>query len=231
MEEFTNIAVEDQTEEQIFSDAEETVEKEGWLKHFFRQLSSRRTGKQLEALPLMDSAIKPAMAHLTDELIEETSGENGLLVREFRKQIRQYDPERNPIGPYEARAIMMSMLDLAASRRKLLNERLEQSAEIGGLYKQYYGRIDEVTDLAIQASTDLERMDLAEEDYRYYYSMLLNVRDRSVVTEIQPEEEERQVLKSLRDRMRKRSNDVMLELKKRGEEGCGTESTSEIPED
>ena len=165
------------------SNAEETVEKEGWLKRLFRHLARRRTDKQLEALPVMDSAIKPAMARLTDELIEETSGENGLLAREFRKQIKQYDPDRNPIGPYEARAIMISMLDLAASRRKLLNERLEQSAEIGGLYKQYYSRVDEVTNLAIQASTDLERMDLAEEDYRYYYAMLLNVK-RNLMLEL-----------------------------------------------
>lgn len=190
------------------------------LKTKLKRLFSKKAApaKAPEALPVMEEKIQPAMANLTDELIEETAGENGILVREFRKQLNCYDPDRNPIGPNEARAIMLSMLDLAASRRKLLNERLEQSAEIGDLYKRYYKRVDEVTNLAIRAATDLERMDLAEEDYRYHYAMLLNVRDTSVINAIQPQNEHLKKLMELRTRMINRSNDVMLELKKRGEE-------------
>lgn len=222
MEDHTNGIAPDldsRKEHPLFAENRAPAESRNW-KTVLKQLFSRKptTPKPLLSLPPMEEKITPAMTRLTDELIEETSGENGILVREFRKQISRYNPEVNPIGPYEARAIMMSMLDLAASRRKLLNERLEQSAEIGDLYKRYYDRVDEVTNLAIQASTDLERMDLAEEDYRYYYGMLINVRDTSVVTDIQPQNEHLKKLMELRTRMINRSNDVMLELKKRGED-------------
>ena len=188
------------------------------LSQFFRRKHTRRSVPQIENTADMDEKIQPAMARMTDELIEEVAGQNGELVREFRKQLSYYDPNRNPIGPYEARAILLSMLDLAASKRKLLNERLEESVEIGDLYKHYYSRIDEVTNLAVQAGTDLERMDLAEEDYRYYLAMYANVRDASVVPGIQPRNEYLEKLVDLRTKMLGRSNDIMLELKKRGEE-------------
>lgn len=188
------------------------------VRQFFRRKIKREKFQEKEELPDMEVKIQPAMARLTDELIEETSGENGTLVKAFREQLRYYDPERNPLGPYEARAILLSMLDMAASKRKLLNERLEQSVEIGDLYKHYYSRVDEVTNLAVQAVTDLERMDLAEEDYRYYYAMYLNVRDASVVQDIQPRNEYLKKLMEVRTKMLNRCNDIMLELKKRGED-------------
>lgn len=211
-----------QTEQAAPPEPEETLPKASFWERLTNRRERRRANnrrariKRLNSLPNFAETVEPAMARLTDELIAETVGDNGILIREFRAQLSKYDPDKNPIGPNEARALMMSMLDLAASRRKLLNERLERSVEVGSLYKSYYGRVQAVNTLAIDAYTDLVRKDFAEEDFLYHYGIFMNVRDTAVIDKMRPKDKILQRIEELREKMNTRDPDIMQELDKRG---------------
>lgn len=170
----------------------------------------------LSALKPCDAAVEPIMSQMTDELIAETVGPDGVIIQEFRRQIAGYNPDVNPISPQEAAAILQSLLDLAVSRRKLLNERLEKSIESGALYDSYYSRVQLINQLATKAHSAMERMDFAEEDYRYYYELLLNIRARSIAEDVAPDGMTAEKLEAIRDRMSRRGKDVMLELDQMG---------------
>lgn len=187
-----------------------------WIKNLFREKEQKNEVRELEELPEFKATVEPAMERLTNELIEETIGPNGALIRELQAQLAGHHPDRNPISPDKARSIMMSMLDLVVSKRKLLNERLERSVEVGELYRNYYGRVYAVTSLAAQAHTDLERMDLAEEDFRYNYGVLMNVRDKSLVHDVQPKNQLLERVLEIRVKMNTRESDIMRELDERG---------------
>ena len=183
---------------------------------WFEGRARKKKRKGLEELPDFADTVQPAMERLTDELIEQTVGPDGTLFQAFREQISQYDPQENPISPTEARALLCGLLDLAASRRKLLNERLERSVEVGSLYRSYYGRIQAVDQLAAQAYTAMERMDLAEEDFRFQYALYPKVRKSSVVDEMVPEDEDMKLVDKIRARMNSRKRDIMEALDEMG---------------
>lgn len=172
--------------------------------------------RELEELPEFAVTVEPVMQQLTDELLRETIGPNGSLTKEFYSLMAGYNPSKNPIGHDDARKIIMSLLDSVVSKRKLLNERLERSVEVGDLYRNYYGRVHAVTSLAAQAHTDLERMDLAEEDFRYHYGVLMNVRDKSLLADVHPKNKLMEKVLDLRMKMNTREKDIMLELDERG---------------
>lgn len=180
----------------------------------------RKPSPRLKALPKFEDTVRPAMERLTDELIEETVGENGELTRRFRDLMSRYNPDENPIGPHETYAILLSMLDFAAAQRKLLNGRLESSVEVGSLYQSYYGRIQTVNTLAARALTDLERMEIAEEDYRFNLGLLLNVRDESIKDDLKPKNNNfSNRIKTLRQRINTHHNDIMQTLDNFEQEG------------
>ena len=186
------------------------------LREWFAGHARKKKRKGQEALPDFAETVQPAMERLTDELIDQTVGPDGALLQAFREQISQYDPQVNPIGPTEARALLMGLLDLAASRRKLLNERLERSVEVGSLYRSYYGRVQAVDQLAAQAYTAMEHMDLAEEDFRYQYALYPKVRKVSVVDEMVPDDEDMKLVDKVRARMNSRKRDIMEALDEMG---------------
>ena len=148
----------------------------------------RRTRKALQifprknlhpALPDMKKVVHPAMEELTNQLREEVTGKGGLLDQEFEKMIQGYDPEVNPISRDEAELMIQALLRRAISHRKLLNDRIARSIESGRLFDQYYDRIHAVSALAVDAHTKMQKMDFAEENLRYHYDMLIEVRDDS----------------------------------------------------
>lgn len=182
------------------------------LRKWYEKHSRKKKSEVMEELPDFGDTVQPAMERLTNELIEQTVGPDGVLLQAFRDQISQYDPEKNPISPREARALLSGLLDLAASRRKLLNERLERSVEVGTLYSSYYGRIQAVDQLAVRAYTAMEHMDLAEEEFRFQQALYPKVRKASVLEEMMPEEEEMKLVNKIRARMNSRKKDIMEAL-------------------
>ena len=204
------------TDTQSGAPVKEKVSLKDRLRKWVAERSRKKNDMDMEELPDFADTVQPAMERLTDDLIEQTVGPDGALLQAFREQISQYDPEKNPISPREARALLNGLLDLAASRRKLLNERLERSVEVGSLYTSYYGRVQAVDQLAIRAYTAMEHMDLAEEDFRFQYALYPKVRKTAVIDEMVPEEEDMKMADKIRARMNARKKDIMEALDEMG---------------
>ena len=119
------------TDTQSGAPVKEKVSLKDRLRKWVAERSRKKKYMDMEELPDFADTVQPAMERLTDDLIEQTVGPDGALLQAFREQISRYDPEKNPISPREARALLNGLLDLAASRRKLLNERLWISLRSG----------------------------------------------------------------------------------------------------
>lgn len=130
-------------------------------------------------LPDVRDEVRPAMERLTTQLIEESVGKRGFVTKTFHKQLRGYSKDQVPLGREAAEKILLQALELAVSRRKLLNERLADCVEFGTLYQAYYGRVHAVSAVAIEAYEYLEQMQMADEEYRYYEEMKRKVRDKT----------------------------------------------------
>lgn len=172
----------------------------------------RSKKNSLRVLPELSEITIPAMEELTDRLIAETAGDGGELDREFQRRIAAYDPEVNPISRKQAEILLNSLLKTAISRRKLLNERIARSIEGGRLFDQYYDRIHAVSALAVDAHTKMQQMDVAEENMRYHYDMLLNVRNNSYRKDVRPDME-------AWEEIPKRHRDILMAIDEAG--GCG----------
>lgn len=171
----------------------------------------RRKKKGPKPLQEMSEITIPAMEELTNRLIAETVGDGGVLDQEFRRRIEAYDPEVNPISRAEAELLLNSLLKIAVSRRKLLNERVARSIEGGRLFDQYYDRVHAVSALAVEAHTKMQRMDVAEEELRYHTDMLQNVRNNSYRPDVRPDMEDW-------ENIPKRDRDILKAIDEAG--GC-----------
>ncbi len=183
--------------------------KKGW---FFRKKRKKETSRKLWDLPRMEDAVAPAMERLTNELIDETVGADGVLTKAFQEQIARYDPDVNPISPLEAEELLKGLLNLAVSRRKLLNERLVRCVEVGDLYQSYYGRVQAVNTLAVEAYNAMTVAELAEEDYIYFRGMLPAVRDASIEDHMKPDEDSNRLIQKIWELRDSRNRDIMKAL-------------------
>ena len=151
---------------------------------FFSRLGGKIRHRWLERkmardLPVVRDEVRPAMERLTTQLIEESVGKRGFITKTVHKQLQGYSKDQVPLGREAAEKILLQALELAVSRRKLLNERLADCVEFGTLYQAYYGRVHAVSAVAIEAYEYLEQMQMADEEYRYYEEMKRKVRDKT----------------------------------------------------
>lgn len=197
-----------------------STDKKATVSLFQRVKTRLASWKQKAALP--DSypdfakTVAPAMEQLTKQLIEETVGSRSEMMQSFRRQMAAYNTNTTPISPEHAKKIIFSMLDGAVANRKLINERLVQSVEVGSLYRNYYGRVQAVDDMSIRAYAAMEQMNLAEEDFMDSYAMLMQVRKKSVVDGMGPDEEDQKALQKLRNAVTRRKRDIMEALDEMG---------------
>lgn len=123
---------------------------------------------------------------LTDELIADTKNE---LNEEFTKLTQKFEVDTNPISPEEASTLITALLRIAASNRKLLNSRIQTSVTMGRLYNQYYGKVQTVSNLAIEAHIKRQQMEREMSEYRYHMQMLLKVRHNSYEKDYRPDDQ------------------------------------------
>lgn len=194
----------------------------GWekVKTLFRRPAVRTKGgfrlfcrrqKGFKELPQLDEQIHPAMERLTEQLIEEMVGDNGIITKEFERRIAAYNTEDHPISPKDAEQLMISLLKMAVAGRKLINERLARSIETGALFDSYYDRVHAVSALAVDAHSKMKRMDVAEEDFLYHYDMLLRVRNNTYEEDVRTDYEKL-------EKVPKRERDILKAIDEAG--GC-----------
>lgn len=160
-----------------------TSSKKGFLTSLKKNFHDRRTMKNLSSEPSGNNI--PEMEALTDQLIAETLV---LLDQELKRALRTYDRNSNPLGEHETREIMMGIISLAVSQRRLLSGRICQSVEEGALFKQYYGKMKAIDKLTLDAYEKMKRMQTARERFEYQKEIYENVVGKTYSKDFRPKD-------------------------------------------
>lgn len=160
--------------------------KKGVFASLKKYFDERRTMKNLSAEHSGNNV--PEMEALTDQLIAESLV---LLDQELKRALRTYDRNNNPLGEHEAKEIMMGIISLAVSQRRLLSGRICQSVEEGALFKQYYGKMKAIDKLTLDAYEKMRRMQTARERFEYQKVIYENVVGKTYSKDFRPKDGEK----------------------------------------
>ena len=151
------------------------------IRNLFSKIPWKRSQSDREIRSLDDE-----LEQITDKLIKDTVGPKGVLTAKFDRCAGAFDPRVNPISEKEAVEIMLSMIKIAVSRRKLMVERCATSVEAGGLFDRHYRKMHQVSKLAVICNANKRRLQRAEEELAYFNEMKKKVRQQVFVEHIQP---------------------------------------------
>lgn len=118
---------------------------------------------------------KGEFEHLTDELIQETIGPDGEMMRLLNQILEGYSADKNPLSIQDAKNILFSVLMVAVRQRRCLSGRIAASVENGVLFDQYYGKMREINRYTVRANAKLERMRLTWQQYQYQLKIYRSV--------------------------------------------------------
>ena len=127
---------------------------------------------------------KGEFERLPDELIQETIGSDGEMIRQLNRILEGYSADKNPLSIQDAKNILFSVLLVAVRQRRRLSGRIATSVERGVLFNQYYGKIRDINLYTVRANERLERMELARRQYEYqqqfYWGVVGRTYDQTV---------------------------------------------------
>lgn len=150
---------------------------------FIKKFFNKRNMKDSSAEPSGNNI--PEMEVLTDALIAESLA---LFEKELKRALTGYNRSNNPLGEHEAKEIMMGILSLAVSQRRLLSGRICQSVEEGTLFKQYYGKMKAIDKLTLDAYEKMRRMQAARERFEYQKVIYENVVGKTYSKDFRPKD-------------------------------------------
>ena len=134
------------------------------MRAFFSKLS-RGVKRRVVPQKTMDSQ----MQKITSNLIKGSVGPRGVMTRAFRKEIKQYSAEKNPIGEKEAMNILVNMVKLAVAERNKLGGIIVDRVEHGLLYSDYYRDVEKISEMAIKTDEYYRKTEMIREDYLVEY--------------------------------------------------------------
>ena len=135
--------------------------------------------KETPPLQVLRLDEKGEFERLTDELIQETIGSDGEMMRQLNRILEGYSADKNPLSVQDAKNILFSVLLVAVRQRRRLSGRIAASVEKGGLFNQYYGKIRDINHYTVRANAKLERMQLARRQYEYQQQVYWGVVGRT----------------------------------------------------
>ena len=91
-----------------------------------------------------------------------------------------------------AEEMLVAALKVAVCRRKLLNERLAHSVEVGSLYQSYFGRMQMLSSQMVDAYEKMEMMHRAENNYKKWQQIHAQVWNRTYEEDIRPPQSEQE---------------------------------------
>lgn len=131
---------------------------------FFSKLS-RGVKRKVIPQKTMDSR----MQKITGNLIRGCVGPRGVMTRAFRKEIRQYSADKNPIGKDEAMNILVNMVKLAVAERSKLEGIIVDQVERGLLYSDYYNDVEKISEMSIKTDACYRETEMIRENYLIEY--------------------------------------------------------------
>ena len=111
-------------------------------------MKSKNTKKR----PNRKRSAEAELTLLTQQVMEDQFGEDGVITREFQKQLSFYG-ENHPIGEETARELLLSMAKLAAAQRKTLASHVIRQVEKGSPFKPYFKRLRKINKLAVKSES------------------------------------------------------------------------------
>ena len=159
-----------------------------WIGRWKYRRKEARFGKKY---PNIDAEVSPAMERLTNQLIDETVGSSGIITLDLERKLDHYSLQV-PLSRPMAEEMLVAALKVAVSRRKLLNERLASSVEIGSLYQSYFGRMQLLSSQMVDAYEKMEHMHRAENSYKKWQQIHAQVWNRTYEEGIRPPQSEQE---------------------------------------
>jgi len=133
---------------------------------------------------------KSEIEQLIDQLICDTVGTNGQLQQHLNRLLKRYNADNNPLGVDEAKTILLSLIRLATGQRRLLAGRIEKSVEEGGLFDQYYGKMQTINLLTIRTNAKMKKMQVARELFEYQKAVYHRVTGKTYKEDVIPNDGE-----------------------------------------
>lgn len=134
------------------------------MRAFFSKLSMGIT-RRVVPQKTMDSQ----MQKITKKLIKGSVGPRGVMTRAFRKEIKKYSADENPIGKEEAENILVNMVKLAVVERNKLEGIIVDRVERGLLYSEYYRDVEKISEMAIKTDEYYRKTEMIRENYLVEY--------------------------------------------------------------
>lgn len=181
----------------------------GSVKHFFsKSVSSvsgnyekwrynRRLTKMRRRSKNTNSTIESELEMLTNELIEETIGPDGLLERHFQEVLSHYSAEPDKklkLEEDDVKNILKQLIKEAVSKRNVLNGRIEKSVENGAIFERYYGKVQIINTLTNRTYAKLQLMQACKRRYDYMEEVYRKVTGEEYIDKMQPKEQDENLL-------------------------------------
>ena len=108
---------------------------------------------------------KSEMERITQELIEELVGQHGEISNSLNSMLELYNAKNNPIGIDEAKAILIVLIRIAATKRRRLSQKVSESLDHGRLFQYYNNRLSQIDRLTEDAYLAMKEMQAAREKF------------------------------------------------------------------
>ena len=131
--------------------------------------------------------LTPELNQISNRHIDRVVGSYGILTRDFKRRIRRSNPNRNPMGEEETRALILSLLKRAVAEREQISGMVAKSAEIGAMYNSYYGKLQRINELEIEDSKCRKALQAAKSEYEFAKRTYETVRDYTYTVKVDGE--------------------------------------------
>ena len=136
--------------------------KTGILSRFKKMIWRRKTKEFDKSIEEIN---KSEMERITQELIEELVGQHGEISNSLNSMLELYNAKNNPIGIDEAKAILIVLIRIAATKRRRLSQKVSESLDHGRLFQYYNNRLSQIDRLTEDAYLAMKEMQAAREKF------------------------------------------------------------------
>lgn len=118
-----------------------------------------------ENAKVVPSTFEVEIEKLTRQFCKEVVGDGGMLEESLKSRTKYYDKKEEPLGITDAKKILKELLAQASKEQLTFSSRFKTSMIQGNLHQEYYRKIEEIDNLAIEANRKFQMMEAAEEKY------------------------------------------------------------------
>lgn len=119
------------------------------------------------------------MEIINNLLLSETIGDRGELWHHYKRLIKNFSVDNNPLGVSDAEIILHSLLLKATAKRRMFPTRIAHSVESGSIFNKYFGKMEYINQLSVITYRRMKKMQTARERYEDEKKRLNKIEDVS----------------------------------------------------